>query len=109
MTQDYLAALSELSKETPELTVDEAVRRRHIPHIKWNRELENNLKRKKETELMDDYIRKAAYRPFIATNCYADYTFITMKGLVDRIFPDASSENRVICVPAKDLKIVFSL
>ena len=106
MTQDYLAALSEFS-ENHSLTVDEVVPR-NSSNVKWNRELKNNLKRKKETEFEENYIRKVAYRPFIATNCYADYTFITMPGLVDRIFPDASSENRVICVPGKGLKSPFS-
>ena len=107
MTQDYLAALSEFS-ENHNIAVDDVVFR-NSSNVKWNRELENNLKRKKETEFEKNYIRKAAYRPFIATNCYADYTFITMKGLVDRIFPDASSENRVICVPGKGLKSPFSV
>ena len=37
MTQDYLAAISEL-EENPELTVDEAAHR-HSSYIKWNREL----------------------------------------------------------------------
>ena len=106
MTQDYLNALSDL-KANPELSVDE-VATRYNSNIKWNRELEKDLKRMKETEFEENCIRKAAYRPFIATNCYADYTFITMKGLVDRIFPDASSENRVICVPGKGLKSPFS-
>ena len=97
MTQDYLDALSDLEAE-PELSVDE-VATRHNSNIKWNGELKNDLKRKKETEFMEDYVQKAAYRPFVATHCYSDYTFITRKGLVDQIFPDASSENRVICVP----------
>ena len=107
MTQDYLAALSEL-KANPELTVDE-VASRHNSNIKWNRELKNNLKRKKETKFMENYVRKAAYRPFIATNCYADYTFSQMKYQVDRIFPDASSENRVICVPNRGARVPFSV
>ena len=106
MTQDYLTALSELA-ENHSLTVDEAVLR-NSSYVKWNRELKNNLKRRQETEFKENYIRKAAYRPFIATNCYADYTFITIKGLVDRIFPDSSSDNRVICVPGKGLKNPFS-
>ena len=106
MTQDYLAAISEL-EANPELMVDEAAHR-HSSYIKWNRELEKNLKRKKKTEFEENYIRKSAYRPFIATNCYADYTFSQMKYQVDRIFPDSSSENRVICVPSKGLKNPFS-
>ena len=110
MTQDYLAALSDLDEnldENLELTVNE-VTQRHDLNIKWNRELENNLKRKKRTEFMDGYIRKAAYRPFIATNCYADYTFSQMKYQVDRIFPESSSENRVICATSVGSKILFS-
>ena len=106
MTQDYLAALSELD-EGLELTVNEVIQR-HDLNIKWNRELENNLKRKKRTEFMDGYIRKTAYRPFIATNCYADYTFSQMKYQVDRIFPDIFSENHVICATSVGSKKPFS-
>ncbi len=97
MTQDYRAALSAI-EENPELTPDEASRQ-YAKNVKWNRELKNQLKRKNKTKFAEDYLRKAAYRPFVATNCYANYTFITMKGQTDRIFPDSLSENRVICVP----------
>jgi len=69
----------------------------------------NNLKRQKKTEFEENYIRKVAYRPFIATNCYADYTFISIKGLVDRIFPDPSNENRVICLPNRGARVPFSV
>ena len=106
MTQDYLAAISELERN-PNLTVDD-VSRKHSSYIKWNRELVNNLKRKKKAEFGENYIRKAAYRPFITINCYADYTFSQMKYQVDRIFPDSFSENRVICVPSKGSKNPFS-
>ena len=106
MTQDYLAAVSEIA-ESSELTIEEIVRR-YSTNIKWDDTLKNRLKQKKKTEFEYNYIRKVAYRPFIATNCYADYTFITRKGQADSIFPDASSENRVICVPGKGLKSPFS-
>ena len=69
---------------------------------------QNNLKRKKKTEFKENYTRKAAYRPFIGTNCYADYTFSQMKYQVDSIFPDSYSENYVICIPAKGSKNPFS-
>ncbi len=107
MTQDYRAAVSEL-EENSELSIDE-IARRHSSHVKWNRELKNNLKRKKKTEFEENYIRKSMYRPFIATNCYADYTFSQMKYQVDRIFPHGSSENCVICVPSKGWKNNFSI
>ena len=96
MTEDYLAALSDREQD-PKLTEDKAVLR-HSSNLKWNRELEKNLKRKKKTEFKASYIRKVLYRPFVAANCYLDYTFIQMKYQTDRIFPDSSSENHAICV-----------
>ena len=107
MTEDYLAALSEIERN-PKITPDEAGLR-HSSHLKWDRELMNNLKRKKNNEFDKNYIRKVAYRPFVPTNCYVDYTFITMKYQVDRIFPDNSSENRVICVSGIGSKKPFSV
>ena len=107
MTQEYLNALQEL-EENPELTVEE-VTRRHSSNIKWDRELMNNLGRIKKTEFKEKYIRKVAYRPFVATNCYMDYIFIQMKYRTDRIFPDSSIENYVICVPGKGLRSPFSV
>ncbi len=106
MTQDYLNALSEF-EENPELEVRE-IARRHTANIQWDRELENNLRRRRITEFDESYIRKAAYRPFVKANCYADYTFANCKYLQDLIFPDSSSENFVICVPGTGSKIPFS-
>ena len=106
MTQSYLDALQEL-EDNPELAVAELVRQ-HTSGIKWDDTLKNRLKQKKKTGFKDGYIRKVTYRPFIATNCYADYTFITRKGQMDKIFPDASSENRVICATGVGSKILFS-
>ena len=85
ITQSYLNALQEL-EDNPELIVEEVVRR-HTSGIKWDRELRNNLRRRKPVQFNDDYLRKVAYRPFVATNCYADYVFIQMKYQMDRIFP----------------------
>ena len=106
MAQDYLAAISEL-KENSELTVDEAARR-HSSYIKWNADLKKKLTRDIRTKFDDNYVRKAVYRPFVAMNCYTDYTFRQRKFQMDRIFPDSSSENRIICVPGKGLKGPFS-
>ena len=106
MTQHYLAAIS-AREENPELTVDGAARL-YSSNLKWNRELEKNLERKNKTEFDESYIRKVAYRPFVATNGYVNYTFITMKYQMDRIFPDSSHENRVICVPSIGSQKPFS-
>ncbi len=106
MTVDYLAAIAEIEVNS-ELT-EEIVARRHSSNLKWDRELKKNLKRQKKTEFDEDYIRKMLYRPFIPTNCYVNYTFVQMKYQMDRIFPDSSSENRVICVPSIGCKNPFS-
>ena len=96
MTEDYLAAISEI-EDNPELTADE-VARRHSSNITWVSDLKKKLERKKKNEFDETYIRKVVYRPFIPTNCYADDTFAISKYQMDKIFPDSSSENRVICV-----------
>ena len=106
MTQDYLAALSELEKN-PGLTAD-VVANQHRSNTKWDSALINNLRRKEKIAFDGDYTRKVAYRPFVATNCYADYTFIQSKYQMDRIFPNSSSENRAICVPCIGTKKPFS-
>ena len=107
MTQDYLSAMSEL-EENPELAANE-VARQYTANVQWDRELENNLSRGRTTEFDENYIRKTAYRPFVKMNCYADYTFANCKYQQDLIFPENSSENRVICVPGIGSKKAFSV
>ena len=106
MTQDYLAALSAMEAD-PEIT-EVIAARMHTSNIRWDRELENQLRRRRTTEFDVGYIRKAAYRPFVKTNCYADYIFANCKYQQDLIFPNGSSENRVICVPGIGGKKSFS-
>ena len=107
MTQDYLDALSELETNS-ELIADE-VARRYAANLSWDRELRNNLRRRRSTQFNEAYIRKVAYRPFIKTNCYADYIFIQMRYQMHRIFPEKTSENRVICVPGIGSQKPFSV
>ena len=106
MTQSYLAALSEL-EGNPGLTIEQLIQR-HNSNIKWDRELRNNLKRMKKTEFDKDYIQKVLYRPFVATNGYADYTFVQMKYQMDRIFVEGSIGNLAICIPGIGSKKPFS-
>ena len=106
MTEDYHSALSDMERN-PQLTTDEAARF-HSSNIKWDNQLKDNLQRKKKTEFNQGFIWKALYRPFVATNCYADYTFIQGKYRMDLVFPDDSSQNRVICVPGIGSKTSFS-
>ena len=96
MTQGYLAAIADL-EHNPEFTEDE-VARRHTASVKWDGNLKNKLKRKIKSEFSHSYLRTVLYRPFVATNCYADQTFAQRRGQMNRIFPADSSDNRVICV-----------
>ncbi|MDE0399810.1 MAG: damage-inducible protein, partial [Candidatus Poribacteria bacterium] len=120
MTEDYLTALSEFEttlKANPELlsnknalkSVVKEITQRHNSNSKWNSELQDDLIRKKETSFDNGYVRRVMYRPFVATNCYADYTFIHRKYQMDRIFPNSSSENRVICFPNRGARVPFSV
>ncbi len=106
MTQDYLNALSELEENT-ELSED-VVARRHTANVRWDRELENNLRRRRTTEFDESYIRTVAYRPFVKSNGYVDYTFANCKYQQDLIFPNKSSKNRVICFPGRGGSKLFS-
>ncbi len=106
MTQDYINALSEL-EDNPELMLDEAVQL-HSSNLKWDLNLMNNLRQKKETVFSADYIRKVVYRPFVSMNCYANYIFAQRKYQMDKIFPDGSSQNLVICLPGIGSKKPFS-
>ena len=107
MTEDYLAALCAM-EENPLLTLDAAIGQ-HSTNLKWAGNLKDNLKRKKMAKFDRSYIRKVAYRPFIATNCYTDYIFIHRMHQMEKIFPYHASENRVICVPNMGGKNPFSV
>ena len=106
MTHDYLEALYS-REQNPELTVEEAARR-YAENIKWAGNLKDNLKQQKKTLFEVSYIRKIVYRPFVVMNGYANYIFIHRKHQMDRIFPESSSQNRVICVPGTGSKKTFS-
>ena len=106
MTEDYLAAISELENNA-QLTAEEAAHR-HSSNIAWVSNLKKKLKAKKKTRFDEVYIRKVMFRPFIACNGYADLTFAISKYHMDRIFLDESRKNRVICVTGKASTRPFS-
>ena len=97
LTETYLAAISDL-EGNPELTLEEATRR-NSSNIVWVSNLKEKLERKRLTKFDEACIRKVMFRPFILTNCYANYTFAISKYRMDQIFPEEGSENRAICVP----------
>ena len=106
MTQDYLNALRTY-EDNPELTPDGAARC-YTDNIKWAGNLKDHLRRKKKTSFKAECIRKVAYRPFVPMHGYVNDVFTHRKHQMDRIFPDSSSENRMICVPGTGSKKPFS-
>ena len=90
-------------KEQIDRAVEDAARS-HSSSLKWDGDLRDNLRRMKKPQFDENYIRKVVYRPFISTNCYADYTFIQRKCL----FSDSLTENRAICVTGKGSTKFFS-
>ena len=107
MTEDYLAALRAMV-ENPLLTLDAAIDQ-HSTNLKWAGNLKDNLKRKKMANFDRNHIRRVAYRPFVATNCYADYIFVHRIHQMEKIFPHPESENRLICVSGKGSTNLFSV
>ena len=107
MTQSYLNALQEL-EDNPELTVEEVVRR-HTSGIKWDRELKGNLRKRKKLSNLTITTSEKLCTDHSSPRIAMLTTSFTEKVSMDRIFPNSSSENRVICVPGKGSeKSVFS-
>ena len=107
VTEDYLGAMR-ARDENPDFTVDE-ITRLHSSNVRWDRELKNNLKRKKKIFFEPKKIRKLQYRPFVKQHCYVDYILVHEKGKSDLIFPHSSTGNCVICVPGVGSNKPFSV
>ena len=97
MTLNYQGAMQALGK-FPNENIDDVVSR-HSANLKWDRELENNLRRRKSVAFSRSNVRTIQYRPFVKQHCYVDFVFVQMKYQMDSIFPSAEIENRAICVP----------
>ena len=109
MVDSYLGALRELKIDRAEaLDVDELVSR-HASNVRWDRELKNNLRRRKEVSYSADNLWTTQYRPFVKQHCYVDYMLVSNKYQMDRIFPAANSDNCAICVPGVGSDKPFSV
>ena len=107
MVDGYHGALA-VREERPEYTVDDAANR-FSSHVRWDRELKNNLRRGKDTVYSRDNIRTTQYRPFVKQHCYVDYILVNNKYRQDNIFPSPDIENRAICVPGVGSTKPFSV
>ena len=97
MVDDYMDAMR-VREEHPGYTVDE-VASQHSSNVRWDRELKNNLRRRKAVNYSPDSVWPTQYRPFVKQHCYVDYVLVNNKYRMDSIFPALDSENRAICVP----------
>ncbi|MCY4148239.1 MAG: DEAD/DEAH box helicase family protein [Gammaproteobacteria bacterium] len=108
MIDDYKAALEALS-DSPTANEVELVSRRFAKNIHWERELKNNLTRRKKVDFSSGHIWKIQYRPFVKQYCYVDYTLVSNKYQQNLIFPEVETENRAICLPGVGSTRPFSL
>ena len=102
-TYDYLNAMKDLrplhvNEEVAPYSVDEAVRR-NSDHIRWDRELRNNLKRRRSVTYSSIRVWRTQYRPFVKQHCYVEYVLVNNKYQMDKLFPTSDTENIAICVP----------
>ena len=108
MVDDYLSALRELTTDGADARNLDEIVTRHALHVRWDRELKNNLRRRKEVSYSADNLWTTQYRPFVKQHCYVDYVLVNNKYQMDSIFPEADSENRAICVPGVGSSKPFS-
>ena len=102
MVDDYLGALRELDEFRNGSPTDEVIHEitgRHSSNLRWDRELKNNLKRRKAIAYQPKNVTATQYRPFVKQQCYVEYLLVSNKYQMDSIFPASDSENRAICVP----------
>lgn len=108
MAADYTAALSEVKAGNDPAADLRDIVARHSSNLPWDRELKNNLKRRKTVTYSADNIWTTPYRPFVKQHCYVDYVLVNNKYRMDVIFPRADSDNRAICVPGMGSTKAFS-
>ena len=97
MTDEYMSARDWLN-DYPYKNVTEATKR-HSESVIWDAKLQASLKAGRIPNSHFSPPRKVAYRPFVNQHLYADEFFAQRPAQTRDIFPDASSENRAICVP----------
>ncbi len=107
MVGDFQGAM-QVREANPDCTVDDAASL-HSSNVRWDRELKNNLRRRKKVAYDRDKIWTTSYRPFVKQHCYVEYVLVNNKYQMDRIFPAAENANRAIFVPGISSKKPFSV
>ena len=109
--QNYSDALREWSegRTTSDSQSLDSIVEKHSSHVRWDRELKNSLRRKKEVTWNSSRIWTTQYRPFVKQHCYVEYILVNNKYQQDSIFPTKNTENRAICVPGVGSTKPFSV
>lgn len=94
MVNDYMGAMA-LRESDPGIPVNYAAGQ-HSSHVRWDRELKNNLRRGKSASYSPQRIRETQYRPFMRTHCYVDYVLVNNKYQQDRIFPPPNPSDGLV-------------
>ena len=97
MVENYMGAMRTLNDNT-RASAEEA-ESEHSTHVRWDRELRNNLRRGREVTYSPAKVRKVQYRPFVKQQCYLENVLIKLKGHWDHMFPEEGTENRAIYIP----------
>lgn len=82
---------------------------RNSKNISWTRALEWDVEKNKEHKLENGDFVTAFYRPFFKQRLYFSSTLNEMVYQIPKLFPDASRDNLVICVPAPGGNKVLSV
>ena len=89
--EDYMGAMRDADR-LPATPIDQ-VTQVHQAHVRWDRELKNNLKRRKSVNFSPANIWHVQYRPFVRQHCYVDYVLVNAKYQMDLIFPFPASQD----------------
>ena len=105
MVDDYLGAMQELKEAQVQDRAShvEDITHRHSSNVRWDRELKNNLKRRKSIAYQRENINPIQYRPFVKQHCYVEYVLVNNKYQMDRIFPKSGGDNPAICCSGRGI------
>lgn len=101
------AAHSELDKKVRLEAVDGFINS-DPKQISWNRSLKQELAKGRHYGFEVVCLTPSLYRPFTKQWAYYNRIFNAYVNQLPRIFPDATTENRVICVSGRGDKVAFS-
>ena len=76
--------------------------------ISWSAKLKANLQRNINVKFQAANLRTTLYRPFIKQHLYLDQQFTERPGSHMEFFPNANTENRLICVTGTGASVSFS-